>query len=165
MVFRAEGGVLLSQWTLKSIVKASDSLLPSGCMRAGKCLSPEGSGGIRNTCIHTASIPKRRKRWTSSQYFLSLCAFDQKGFTMNGTHAHVLSYVQLFATPWTIACQAPLSMGFPKQEYWSGSPLSASGNLPNPGTEPMSPALADGPFTTEPLGKSMNGIVWPKLQR
>ena len=84
---------------------------------------------------------------------------------MNGTHAHVLSHVQLFATPWTIACQAPLSMGFPKQEYWSGSPLSVSGNLSNPGTEPMSPALADGPFTTEPLGKFMNGIVWPKLQR
>ena len=72
---------------------------------------------------------------------------------MNGTHAHVLSCVQLLATPWTIACQALLSMGFPKQEYWSGSPLSTSGNLPNPGIEPTFPALVGGLFTTEPLGK------------
>ena len=61
---------------------------------------------------------------------------------MNGTHAHVLSCVQLLATPWTIACQALLSMGFPKQEYWSGSPLSTSGNLPNPGIEPTFPAAS-----------------------
>ena len=43
------------------------------------------------------------------------------------------SYVRLFATPWTIAYQAPLSMGFSRQEYWSGLPCSPPGNLPDPG--------------------------------
>ena len=62
-------------------------------------------------------------------------------------HACVLSCfscVQLFATPWTVACQAPLSMGFSRQEYWSGLPCPFPGDLPNPGIKPMSltsPAL------------------------
>ena len=46
-----------------------------------------------------------------------------------------------FATPWTIACQAPLSMEFSRQEYWSGLPFPSSGDLPNPGIEPTPPAL------------------------
>ena len=49
-----------------------------------------------------------------------------------------------FVSPWTIACQAPLSMGFPRQEYWSGLPFPSPGDLPNPGIKPMSPALASG---------------------
>ena len=56
------------------------------------------------------------------------------------------SCVQLFMTPWTVAHQAPLSMGFSRQEYWSGSPCPSPGNLLDPGIEPMSltsPALAD----------------------
>ena len=48
------------------------------------------------------------------------------------------SHVQLFATPWTIAHQAPLSMVFSKQEYWSGLPFPPPGNLPDPGIEPGS---------------------------
>ena len=62
-----------------------------------------------------------------------------------------LSHIQLFATLWTTAHQAPLSMGFPRQEYWSGLPLPTLGDLPSPGIEPeslMSPTLADGFFTT-----------------
>ena len=61
------------------------------------------------------------------------------------------SHVQLFVTPWTVACQAPLSMGFSRQEYWSGLPCPPPGDLPDPGTEPvslMSPALVGGFFTT-----------------
>ena len=54
------------------------------------------------------------------------------------------------ATPWTVACQAPLSMGFPRQEYYSGLPFPALGDLPDSGLEPVSPALADRFFTTEP---------------
>ena len=53
-----------------------------------------------------------------------------------------------FATPWTVAHQTPLSMGFPRQEYWSGLPWPPPGDLPNPGIEPASPALAGGFFTT-----------------
>ena len=47
--------------------------------------------------------------------------------------------VRPFATSWTIACQAPLSMGFPREEYWSGLPLPLAGDLPVPGIEPSSP--------------------------
>ena len=54
-----------------------------------------------------------------------------------------------FVTSWTVACQAPLSMGFPRQEYWSGLPFSSTGDLPDPGIEAMSPALAGGFFTTK----------------
>ena len=64
-----------------------------------------------------------------------------------GVHVHIcmLSHVQLFVTPWTIVCQAPLSMGFPRQEYWKGLPFPPPGELPDPGIKPaslMSPALA-----------------------
>ena len=67
--------------------------------------------------------------------------------------AQSLSHVQLFVAPWSAAHQAPLSMGFSRQEYWSGLPFLAPGDLPDPGIEPMSPALAGGFFTTEPPGK------------
>ena len=50
------------------------------------------------------------------------------------------SHVQLFATLWTTACQAPLSMGFSRQEYWSGLPCPPPGDLLDPGIEPVSPA-------------------------
>ena len=55
--------------------------------------------------------------------------------------AQSLSHVQLFETPWTVACQAPLSMGFFRQEYWSGLQFPAPGDLPVPGIKPGSPAL------------------------
>ena len=51
------------------------------------------------------------------------------------------SRVRLFATPWTVPCQAPLSMGFSRQEYWSGLPVPSPGDLPNPGIKPRSSAL------------------------
>ena len=56
-------------------------------------------------------------------------------------------------TLWAIAHQASLSMGFPRQKYWSGLPFSSPGDLPDPGIEPELPALADGFFTLEPLEK------------
>ena len=51
-------------------------------------------------------------------------------------HAQLLSRARLFATLWTVACQAPLSMGFSRQEYWSGLPFPPPGDLPDPETEP-----------------------------
>ena len=60
-----------------------------------------------------------------------------------------LSRVRLFVTPWTLAYQAPPSRGFSRQEYWSGVPLPSPGDLPDPGIEPVSPALAGGFFNTE----------------
>ena len=64
------------------------------------------------------------------------------------------NHVRLFATLWTVARQASMSMGFSRQEYWSELPCSPPGNLPNPGIEPsslMSPALAGRFFTTSTI--------------
>src|SRR5574337_841998 len=66
-----------------------------------------------------------------------------------------LSCVQLFAIPWIVALQAPLSMGFSRQEYWSGLPFLPPGDLPNPRIEFVYPALAGRFFTTEPPGKPL----------
>ena len=72
----------------------------------------------------------------------------------------VLSRVQVFATPQTVAHQAPLSMGFPRQEYWSVLPFPPPGDLPDPGIEPsslVSPALVGGFFT--------NCATWEALRK
>ena len=67
-------------------------------------------------------------------------------------------------TPWTVARLAPLFMGFPRQEYWSGLPFPSPEDLPNPGIEPASPALACGVFTTEAPGKPTLPIL-PSKQK
>ena len=63
--------------------------------------------------------------------------------------AQLLCHVWLFETPWTVALQAPLSVEFFKQEYWSGLSFPSPGDIPDLGTELTSPALAGGFFTTE----------------
>ena len=71
------------------------------------------------------------------------------------------SHVQLFATFWTVTCQAPLSMGFSRQEYWSGLPRPLPGDLPDAGIEPMSlmsPALVGGFFTTSTTWEALLGL-------
>ena len=65
----------------------------------------------------------------------------------------VFNCVQLFASPWIVAHQASVSIGFPRQEYWSRLPSLPPGDLPLPGIEPKSPALAGVFVTTEPPGK------------
>ena len=72
-----------------------------------------------------------------------------------------LSRVRLFATPWTVARQAPLSMGFSRQEYWSGLPFPSPGDLPDPGMEPGSPALEADALTSEP---HVQGTSWQMLE-
>ena len=82
-------------------------------------------------------------------YFCCCCS-QLSSFSMGDLS---LSHVQLFVTPWTVAHQAPLSMRFPRQEYWSGLPCPTRGDLPNPGIEPTSPeapVLAGRFLTTEP---------------
>ena len=56
-------------------------------------------------------------------------------------------------TPWTVACQAPLSIGFPRQEYWSELPFPSPGDLPDPGVKPVSPALPVDSLLSESQGK------------
>ena len=80
-----------------------------------------------------------------------------------------LSHVQLFATPWTVAYQAP-SMRFSRQEYWSGLPFSSPEDLPDPGIEPESPALQADTLPSEPIPakmkkKKVEEIYNPELTR
>ena len=90
--------------------------------------------------------------------------------------AQSLSRVRLLATPWTVAYQGPLSMGFSRQDYWSGLPFPSPRDLPNPGIEPGSPELqADAlPFeppekkkksTANQLGHAFISKMHPQLQR
>ena len=81
-------------------------------------------------------------------------------------HARLLSRVLLFATPRTVACQAPLSMRFSRQEYWSGLPFPPPRDLPHSGIEhtfSMAPVLAEGFFTTEIRGKPPSTVPQTKL--
>ena len=74
------------------------------------------------------------------------------------------SHVRLCATPWTVACQAPLSMGFSRQEYWSKLPCPLPGDLPNPRIEPASlssPALAGGFFTSSTIWETL--MIWQTI--
>ena len=70
-------------------------------------------------------------------------------------HAYSLSHVRVFATPRTEACQALLSVGFFRQESWSGLPFLSLGDFPDSSIKPMSPTLAGGFFATEPPGNPL----------
>ena len=78
---------------------------------------------------------------------------DTEPQTSGGIEVKSLSRVRLFATPWTVAYQASPSMGFSRQEYWSGLPFPSPGKLSDPGIEPRSPALEADTLTSEPPGK------------
>ena len=71
------------------------------------------------------------------------------------------SVVSVFVTPWTVACQAPLSMEFSRQEYWSGLSLPFPGDLPDPGTEPRSPALQADSLITKLRGNPFSYNTCP----
>ena len=76
-------------------------------------------------------------------------------FFFKWSEVKLLSRVWLLVTPWTVAHQASPSMGFSRQEYWSGLPFPSPGDLPNPGIEPRSPALQADALTSEPPGKAI----------
>ena len=100
------------------------------------------------------------KRGTSHAYELKFSILLTWQFCNSSMKVKVksLSHVQLFATPWTVAYQLPLSMGFSRQEYWSGLPFPFPGDLPNPGIEPESSALQADTLPSEPPGKSI--VQW-----
>ena len=78
------------------------------------------------------------------------------------------SHVRLFAIPWTVACQTPLSMRFPRQEYWSGLSFPSPGDISDPGIEPGSPALQADALASEPPGVCAIMIVeqvWATLHK
>ena len=86
-------------------------------------------------------------------YVLSDCCHNGMFIFYNSVSC---SLAELFATLWTIACQAPLSMGLPSQEYWSRLPFPPPGDLPDAGIEPRSPALQADSLPSKPPGKPGN---------
>ena len=74
-------------------------------------------------------------------------------YGVNGREVKLLSRVQLFVTPWTVAHQSPPSMEFSRQEYWSGLPFPSPGVLPDPEIEPRSPTLQADALPSKPPGK------------
>ena len=77
-------------------------------------------------------------------YYMSICIY-----IYGGGGGVVTKLCPTLAIPWTVACQAPLSMGFSRQEYWSGLPFPSPGDLPDPGIKPGSPALQADDLPTE----------------
>ena len=91
---------------------------------------------------------------------------ERVDFMLYEFNACILNRVQHFATPWTVACQAPLSMEFSRQEYWSGLPCPPPGDPPNSGIKSASlafPALTGKFFTTMPPGKPLIWILYAKF--
>ena len=102
----------------------------------------------------THGLPKEALKSVSPRH-LFFCFFSIQIYNTVCVHALLFNCVQFFATPWTVALQAPLVMEFSRQEYWSGLPFPTPQDIPDPGIEPeslASPALTDGFFTTAPLG-------------
>ena len=86
-------------------------------------------------------------------YIPTSCVLESPLLQFLGGGDLVAKLCLTLVTPWTVACQAPLSMGFPRQEYWSRLPFPPPADLPDPVIEPASPALAGRFFTSEPLEK------------
>ena len=89
----------------------------------------------------------------SNYYYQLLLLIIIIGILILKLKVKLLSHVRLFVTPWTVAHQAPPSMGFSRQEYWSGVPFPSPGDLPNPGIEPGCPSLQADALPSEPTGK------------
>ena len=128
---------------------------------------PTDNQGVRS--FHSHSLPLRSDIiFQPPEHFPPFKNFGPGSFTSSSPAiircVCMLSHsVWLFATLQIAAFQAPLSMGFSRQEHWSGLPFPAAGDLPDPGMEPMflqSPALAGGFFTTQPPGKPHHHPEW-----
>ena len=124
------------------------------CFRSSSCyLSLWDLYAKYKTIKHKEEKQEEILRLQGKQRFLRL---DTKSVHMCAQSCPTL------CTLWTVARQAPLSMGFPRQEHWRGSPFPSPGDLLNPGTEPaslVSPALAGGFFSTAPPGKLIPKVL------
>ena len=98
----------------------------------------------RNYTQYFAISPKRKESEKNRDVCVCVCVC---------MCVQLLSHVRFFINPWTAVLQAPLSMGFPRQEYWISLPFPSPGHFPHPGLEPSPPALVDRFFTEEPPGK------------
>ena len=132
----------------------SDSLRPYGLQHTRPpCLSPTPRVDL-NSCPLS--------QWCHPTISSSVVPFSSclQSFPANTWRSEVksLSRVRLFVTQWTVAYQAPPSMGFSRQEYWSGLPFPSPGDLPDPGIKPGSPAFQADALTSEPPGKPWWGF-------
>ena len=100
----------------------------------------EGNGNpLQCSCLEN---PRDGGAWWASVYGVAQSQTRLKRLSSSSSSSSVcVTRVWLFATPWTIARQAPLSMKFSRQDYWSGLPFLSPGDLPDPGIEPRSPAV------------------------
>ena len=114
---------------------------------------------------HLSIGPRKKKTWFC--LILSFILFTPEQWLWHNIFVVVviqlLSYVKVFVTPQTTGYQAPLSMGFPRQEYWNGLPFHSPGDLPNSGIEPTYPSLVDRFFTTEPPGSPTTYLSKTKI--
>ena len=109
--------------------------------------------------LQSMGLQRVRLDWVTNTFtFISLFLPGRK----KGKKMKSLSCVQLFATPWTVAYQASLSLEFSRQEYWSGLPFPLPGDLPDPGIKPGSPTLWADALPSEPPGKSARRRGWSK---
>ena len=113
---------------------------------------PSVNGSVYHCCLFFTD--HRREQTKANQ-------FSSRGDTLNVLKTS-LSCVRLFATPQTVALQAPLSVGFFRQEYWSGLPFPSPEDLPNPGIEPSSPSLQADSLPSELQGRS--NMYWTRLK-
>ena len=100
-----------------------------------------------------SSINGIEKNWINTYRAMKLDCYLTP---LTKSEVKLLSHVHLFATPWTVAYKAPLSMEFSRQEYWSGLPFPSPGDLPDPGIKPRSPALQADALPSEPPGKPLH---------
>ena len=152
---------LCSLWKLQQRAACSGAMLP---LRANTVMNQGQPGGWASVLLCRLLYPKCHSLLAAKinpsvgKELRNICFFPHWVWII--VTVQLLSRVQLFATAGTTACQAPLSIGFPRQEYWSRLPFPSPEDLPDPGTEPTSLALAGRFFTTEPPGKAP---VWIKL--
>ena len=103
--------------------------------------------------------------WTRLELCCPVCTLPVPLWMKRKVKVKSLCRVQLFATPWTVAYQASPSMGFSRQESWSGLPSPSPGDLPNPGIEPRFPALQADALPSEPPGKPCPLWISPHIRR
>ena len=117
-----------------------------GLRKTTRVVKPSGIPLVHR---HLLSVLSPRMRPRFCVLFLCLAVFKES----ERKKVKSCSRVWLFVTPWTVAYQAPPSIRFSRQEYWSGLPFPSPGNLPDPEIEPRSPALEAEALTSEPPGK------------
>ena len=142
-------------------------LLSESCSVTSNCLRPQGVYSPWNSPGQNTAVGKSESEVTQSCPILC----NLREYAVHGIlQARILQWVKvkvkspscvwLIVTPWTVACQAPLSLGFSRQEYWSGLPCASPGDLPNPRIEPRSPELQVDSLLSEPPGKHSHTYIY-----